>query len=1725
MMTVRAQHARKKRHAAAAPLSLRAAIAARLPLRAGLFAPLFLRAGMVAALLLAPVFDGGSQVFGQTAPTVNPGNDRTVAEESEVVLRGTVTNSGGDTSALTYRWVQVNFAGSTGAEVTSGDPGHVMLGGATGTPGPGGVATAAFTAPAQTDPASTDYYFRLVGTAGGSAVTSGTVVITVNDDDPPALLPFDSASFPATDDWIFDEDGLSPHLFGSGVAAYQLSVYDSIARNEDNYIELGMNGDDPEGDSVTFEWDYNPKTPSPFIAFEEFGSLFGDDATTEILPGNISTAQRVVQYTITATGTDSVGNSASTEYRVIVRDSDGVPEPVIAGGGRTVNAAAMVALNAGGSLNGGGVVGTDLSYVWTQTTGEFTVNAIGASHPGRVSLNNASSHTVTFTAPSFTEDTTLYFRLVATDDLTRQSTGTGSGGRSNAAITVRADSGVRANTGFNQQVAEDSTVTLSGTVSGSGTLTYEWAQVNSADLEAALVAGGIELTGSTGTPGLGGVSTATFTAPTQTTRTTYYFRLVGADAGGVVSTDTVEVTVSDDDPPTLDPYDSVSFPATDDWIFLQDGFSSRLFGSGIATAQVSVYDSVARNENNYIELGMRGRDPERDSVTYVWDYNPKTPEFSHFINRGSSGGGDDDSDSTQDMLPGDIPVTQREVQYTITVTVTDSVGNSASAEYRMNVRDSDGVPDLVIADGARTVDVGATVTLDASGTLNGGGMVGTDLSYAWSQTTGEFTVNAIGASRPERVSLNNASSHTATFTAPSLVEDTTLYFRLAVTDDLTRQSTNTGGGNVAITVRGDPSLEPAAVSGGGDRRVNENSAVTLNGVVNGGGVLAYEWAQVASTDAGAALVVGGFELTGSTGTPAANGAAMVSFNVSTATDRRGNGVRDLASDRYFFRLTGRSTTSGETTVATDTVAVTVYPPRALYVTGGYPSIDAHEGDTFSAVLYRRDGVHPAAGIRLPFGAGTGPSRGADCPAEKEGGSAPQDFRFAGGQSQFDGVIQPNDDSITRNYAVVDDNIPENTECLGFGFALHNNTDGSCCGSNWIIEYEEGFIQNARINDNDTITVGWQTTAVTVGEGVGTAMLTAVITDPAAGDAIERDDFMLRYDTADGSAASPGDYTAVVSGMATFGANLRNVTIPVPVIDDSVLREFSETFTVRISTASSTPLLTAIAASNTATVTIEDNDFPTPVVGITPNRASFSEGDTDAEFTITLTGGNYNSAVVVNFQVTGTAITTDDYDITLPAGIGAMASMGTLTLMTHSTDTEANPVNGMIRLTISEDIVREEAETLEIAVWTAGSEVSRTSVGIAADPVADRFLSFGAATADGAEGGAEIAIPVVLTGLAPTGGVRVAITAAAGAGANPAEAGDYTLLTPTLTFSATGTQNVRLRIEQDNVNESTETVLVSLGAIEADGGGGGTVPQAPDSVTVSIAQNDAITYSIAGAPDPATEGGEVRFTLSLSAPSEGDVSVALGASSGGMLNGRPSLVSAEFSGVPAGATVPAGASSTEFRVSLVDDSLVEADESLGLLPGNITRTAQAGTVSAAGGGAPPIVRITDNDDAYYTIAAADGTAVEGGDARFSVRLVRQSDGGAVTAPGDVVVPWTAQVGAQGNTGDANTQAQPDLTGGTGAAGAALSGQVTIAAGQSEAMIALPVNSDQLAESTETLTVTLGTPPTRTAETGVVDRSPDDNAAQVTIAQNTAASRILSVARISGGGPLQESGAGA
>lgn len=96
-----------------------------------------------------------------------------------------------------------------------------------------------------------------------------------------------------------------------------------------------------------------------------------------------------------------------------------------------------------------------------------------------------------------------------------------------------------------------------------------------------------------------------------------------------------------------------------------------------------------------------------------------------------------------------------------------SIGSNAN--LRINILDGTGINNAPnsVAGGSQTVNIGAAVTLngDASNDPDGD-----TLSYAWSQTLGPT------------VTLSNANTSTANFTAPSVTSDTLLRFDLEVSD-------------------------------------------------------------------------------------------------------------------------------------------------------------------------------------------------------------------------------------------------------------------------------------------------------------------------------------------------------------------------------------------------------------------------------------------------------------------------------------------------------------------------------------------------------------------------------------------------------------------------------------------------------------------------------------------------------------------------------------------------------------------------------------------------------------------------------------------------------------------------------------------------------------------------------------------------------------------------------
>ncbi len=197
-------------------------------------------------------------------------------------------------------------------------------------------------------------------------------------------------------------------------------------------------------------------------------------------------------------------------------------------------------------------------------------------------------------------------------------------------------------------------------------------------------------------------------------------------------------------------------------------------------------------------------------------------------------------------------------------------------------------PPMASAGSNQTVNEGATVTLDGTGTTDPD--AGDILTYSWAQTSGTT------------VTLNDTSAISPTFTAPvrQTMTDGELAFTLTVTDSENETSTAT----VTISVTNLPPIAVATVVGG--TAVNEGEEVTLDGSGSSGlpgDGRTYLWTQTSGTD--------------------------VTLNDATAISPTFTApVRQTADDEELvFSLTVRDAAGGSNTV-TVTISVTNLPPEA-----------------------------------------------------------------------------------------------------------------------------------------------------------------------------------------------------------------------------------------------------------------------------------------------------------------------------------------------------------------------------------------------------------------------------------------------------------------------------------------------------------------------------------------------------------------------------------------------------------------------------------------------------------------------------------------------------------------------------------------------------------------------------------------------------------------------------
>ncbi len=293
---------------------------------------------------------------------------------------------------------------------------------------------------------------------------------------------------------------------------------------------------------------------------------------------------------------------------------------------------------------------------------------------------------------------------------------------------------------------------------------------------------------------------------------------------------------------------------------------------------------------------------------------------------------------------------------------------------------------------------------------------------------------------------------------------------------------------------------------------------------------------------------------------------------------------------------------------------------------------------------------------------------------------------------------------------------------------------------------------------------------------------------------------------------------------------------------------------------------------------------------------------------------------------------------------------------------------------------------------------------------------------------------------------------------------------------------RWTCSDDSVVELAESVIVTL---TGTNNLGATIAPVNHTATVTIADDDTGTVSIARVDDGA-EGatpapGKFRVTQSQVSSTDTVLNYSV--------NGTATPgAGQDYTPLAGTVTIPAGATSADIDVSVLDDNVVEATETVTVTLDGITGNAPGITIDDANKTAT--VSIADDDTATISVAKiSDGAeAATPTNGKFQVTQSQPSST-------DTVLTYTVE-------GTATPGAGNDY--------APLSGTVTIAAGTTTADIDMAVLNDILVETNETVIVTLA---------GITSGDPqvaiDDASKTATVSIGDDDTATVSIAKISDG----------
>ncbi|WP_052141148.1 PKD domain-containing protein [Pseudoalteromonas piratica] len=600
--------------------------------------------------------------------------------------------------------------------------------------------------------------------------------------------------------------------------------------DEGSAVILSGEGSDNDGTIVSFLWQQTAGTEVELTNIQSANTQFEAPQLLE---------DEVLSFTLTVT--DNEGATSSDSVSITVNNIPNQLPLVNAGGDQTVNEKDNVTLSGTASDNDGVIT----NYLWQQNSGPTVL------------LNNANSALANFIAPEVTSSQVLSFKLTVTDDQ-------GATASDDVIINVNnvPNQPPIANAGTNQTVTEGDNVSLtgSGTDSDGDVVSYFWQQTAGET---------VSLTNPN-------AASTMFTAPQVTSTAILRFSLIVTDNEGATGTDDIVITVNDipNEAPTVNAGSdqtvdegntvTLSCSATDNDGTIESYLWQQTAGETVSltnpnaastTFTAPEVTSTAILRFSLVVTDNEGATGTDDIVITVNDIPNEPPTVNagsdQTVDEGNtvtlSGSANDNDGTIESYLwqqtagetvsltnPNAASTTFTAPEVTSTailrfsLIVTDNEGATGTDDIVITLNDIPNEPPTVNAGSDQTVDEGNTVTLSGSATDNDG----TIESYLWQQTAGP------------NVTLNNASSSTASFIAPDVESTSVLTFSLTVTDD----KGDSASDDINITVSNVVNIPPTA-DAGRDQNVNEGSQVTLSGTGtdSDGSISSYLWQQTSGT--------------------------------------------------------------------------------------------------------------------------------------------------------------------------------------------------------------------------------------------------------------------------------------------------------------------------------------------------------------------------------------------------------------------------------------------------------------------------------------------------------------------------------------------------------------------------------------------------------------------------------------------------------------------------------------------------------------------------------------------------------------------------------------------------------------------------------------------------------------------------------------------------------------